>query len=294
MRTIITTDSGSNPRDISNMAPCLIVDSNGMMYYDMRKINKDNIQSISNIEVFKKALSGGIFTTLAPNIGDIMAIMRSHVEEGNKVIHISMSSGISAGSVNAARVAADIINEGENNVTVIDSLTGGSGGTIINDYAENLAAMGVPYEEIVEKVLEVRNRILTSFYISKIEGLINSGKVPEEAIILDDLSFRYRVDINQSGRLYPKLPPYYGNVKKEFMKYLKTIINEENKNMYDHDYFALLISKLNEIDIDEVKNYLESLKYFNSKLIDSIPFYGAISAYGVEDQVGIALIKKGK
>ena len=84
----------------------------------------------------------------------------------------------------------------------------------------------------------------------------------------------------------------YYDIKKEFNKYLKNIVNDNNKTLYDPNYFTLLVTGLKEIDIDDAKTYLESLNYFDVSLIKELPFYGVISAYGVEDQVGIALIKK--
>lgn len=293
MDTIITTDSGSNPRNTNNMTPCVIYDDKDNLYYDMKKINDDNIRAISNLEVFSRARSGEKFHTAAPNINDFISLMHPYLEQGKKIIHLAMSSGISAGSVNGALVASEMLNdEFGKSVTVIDTLTGGSGGTIINDYASNLARAGVPYDDIVKRIIEVRSRLLTSFYISKVEGFVSSGRAPKEARLLDKLSFRYRIDINSSGKLYPKLPPYRGDIKKEFIKYLKNIVNDNNKTLYDPNYFTLLVTGLKEIDIDDAKTYLESLNYFDVSLIKELPFYGVISAYGVEDQVGIALIKK--
>ena len=288
--TIITTDSGSNPRNMNNMAPCII--NSNETYYDMVE-GTDNIKSISNIEVFDRAIAGERFHTAAPNINDIIAIMRPYLENGDEVVHLSMSSGISEGSVNGAKVASEMLNdEYGDKVSFIDTLTGGSGGTLLNDYANDLSIKGLSKNEIVNEIEKVKKRLLTSYYISKVEGFVNSGRAPREAKLLDKLSFRYRIDINDKGKLVPKLPPYRGSISSQFMKHLTTIINDNNKYMYDSNYFALLITKLKDIDINEVKEYLKGLNYFSESMLEEVPFYGAISSYGVEDQVGIALIKK--
>lgn len=294
MATIITTDSGSNPRNRDNMAPCVIYDSKNNLYYDMKKINDDNIRIIGGMEILERARNGERFHTAGPNPNDLVSIMRPHIEQGNKIIHLAMSSGISAGSVSSAKVTADMLNDEFGNVvTVIDTLTGGSGGTIMNDYAYTLARAGLSYDEIIKRILDVRSRLLTSFYISRAEGFIRSGRLPKGFRLADGFAIRYRVDVNSSGKLVPKLPPHRNpDVNKGFMKYLKNIINEDNKGIYDPNYFALLTTKLEGIDIEAAKAYIASLNYFSNDLITDIPFYSAISAYGVEDQVGIALIKK--
>ena len=294
MDTIITTDSGCNPRNRDNMVPCVINDSKGILYYDMKKINDDNIRIVSGIEVLERLRNGERFHTAGPNPSDLVTIMRPYIEQGKKIIHLSMSSGISAGSLSSAKVTADMLNEEFGDVvTVIDTLTGGSGGTIINDYAYSLARGGMSYDEIVKRLLEVRSNILTTFFISKAEGFVRSGRVPKGFRAADGFAIRYRVDVNSSGKLVPKFPPHrYPDVNKGFMKYLKDIINEDNKTVFDPNYLALLTTKLEAIDIEAAKAYLASLNYFDIGLINELPFYAAISAYGVEDQVGIALIKK--
>ena len=244
METIITTDSGSNPRNMDNMVPCIIVDAKENSYYDMKKMNND-IPVISNIEVFERAYSGERFHTAAPNINDIVTTMRPYLEQGKKIIHLAMSSGISEGSVNGAKVAADMLNEEfEDSVTVIDTLTGGSGGTIMNEYASHLINMDISYDGIIKRLEDVKTRLLTTFYISKVEGFVNSGRAPREAKLLDKLSLRYRIDISSSGKLYPKLPPYHGGINKAFMQYLRNIINDNNKNLYDPNYISLLVTRL--------------------------------------------------
>ena len=293
-KTVITTDSGCNPRNMDYMLPCIVVDSNEKNYYDMKKISNDDIPVINNLEVFDRAVSGERFHTASPNIGDYISVMTPILEEGNNIIHLSMSNGISAGSVNASRVASDMLNDeyGKDRVTVIDTLTAGCGGTIINDYANDLLDKGYSTKSIIEKLKQVKEKIQATFFISKVEGFVNSGRAPHIAILSDKLSLRFRVDINDKGKLYPKLPPYKGSITKQAMKYVKSVVNEENKNNYDPNYITLLITKLKEIDLNEIKEYLISLNYFKKELIKELPFYSAISSYGVMDQVGIGLIKK--
>ena len=292
---VITTDSGSNPRYMDTMIPCVITDSNNKEYSDMIKLTDESAPAISNEEVFKRALSGEKFRTASPAIGDFAAIMKPHLEAGEDIIHLSMSSGISAGSYNASRIVAEGLNEqyGEGRVTAIDTLTGGVGGTIINDYANNLVYQGVPKETLINELENVKKRVLTAFYIPSVSGFVKSGRAPKGLNVSDKLGLRYRIDVNESGKLVPRLRPLlHGGIEPQFMRFLEEIINDKNKEDYDPNFLALAITSLKKIDVERIKGYLYGLNYFDPNIIDTIPFYGAISSYGVEDQVGIALIKR--
>ena len=294
MKTIITTDSVSNPKDMTNMVPCIVVDEKGYNYYDMKKICDDNMKIITGSEAFARAVNGERFHTASPIIGDFITLMVPYLEAGCNIVHLSTSSGISAGSVNASNMAKEFLNDkyGDDRVTVIDTLTGGSGGTLINKYANDLVDKGLSTKEIIKELEDAKKRLLTTYYISKVKGFVNSGRAPKIVGLSDRLSFRFRIDINEDGKLMPKLPFYRGGINAQFLKYIKDIINDDNISTYDPNYFALLVTQINEIDLEEAKDYIKSFDYFNPEDIEEIKFYSAISSYGVEDQTGIALIKK--
>ena len=293
-KTVITTDSGCNPRNTDLMAPCVVIDSEENSYYDMVKISSDDIPAISNLEVFDRAFSGEKFHTSGPVIADYVTMMVPLLEEDNNIIHLATSSNVSAGSVNGSRVASDMLNDdyGDDRVTVIDTLAVGAGGTIINDYANDLVKRGISTKQIIDELKKVKEKIVNSYFISKVEGFVSSGRAPKIAVLSDKLSFRFRVDVNDKGKLVPHLPPLRGKIKDQAMKLIRTIVNKDNMHEFDPNYLTLLITKLEEINIDDIKNYLSDLKYFKNNLIEELKFYSAISSYGVIDQVGIALIKK--
>ena len=295
VNTVITTDSGCNPRNTSRMIPCMVIDKDGNSYYDMKKNLCNDIPIITSDEAYNKAVNGEKLLTSSPVFEDFVTTMYPCLELGMDVVHLSTSSGISSGSTNMAYMAAEMLNKDfENKICVIDTLTAGCGGTLINDYADDLVAKGLETHEIVSELERVKRNILSTYFISKVEGFVRSGRAPLAVKLSDILSFRYRVDINENGKLYPKIPPYRGNIKNQFMKYLKDLINKENMHEFDPNYLALLITQLNEIDINDVKNYLSDLRYFDEKNIAELKFYSAIASYGVEDQIGIALLRKQK
>ena len=292
-KTVITEDSGCNPRNIINMIPCQIIDTKNISYYDTKRISDNKNKVITSSEIFDRIYNGEKFHTGSPSISDYSTLMLKYLEEDYDIVHLSMSSAISGGSYNSSMVAREMLNYnyGEDRIKVVDTLNIGSGGTVITDYANYLASLNIPSKEIVKELEEVKNRIISTYYISQVKGFVSSGRAPKVAGLSDKMSFRFRIDVNNEGKFMPRLPVYRGGIKSQFLKFLKSIINEETINNYDPEFISLNITKLKEIDIEEAKEYINSFNYFESK-VEELNFYSAITAYGVEDQVGIGLIKK--
>ncbi len=289
---VITTDSGLNPLDTNNMVPGIIRNvKTGEEFYDTIKYNKDdNIKEIDAKEIIELRSKGERFKTAAPTFLDYKSLFTNLVDEKKKVLHLCMSSGISSGSCNNPLAVLNTLDEiYQDNVTLVDTLTAGSGGSVIVKYAKDLVKEGLDINTIKEKIESIKNKIFSSYYIADMKGYRESGRVPFGTVLLDMLSIRYRVDINKDGALHPN-GFKRGSVEKSVKRYIKDIINEENIEQYNPNYLVLLKMPLIKICIEEIIAYIESFNYFKS--IDVGDFMGTISAYGVNDQIGIGLIKK--
>jgi fatty acid-binding protein DegV len=236
-------------------------------------------------------MNGYKFSTSAPSYGDYVSIFNKLLDEGKEIVHLSMSSAISSGSVNMANSVINIIkDERDCELYLVDTLTGGSGGTVIARLAEDLADRGLNAKEIKEQLEKIKHRILSTYYISDFSGYRESGRVPSGTKFLDMLSVRYRIDINDKGALYPK-KFYRGKIDTTVLRYVKELINKETIESFDSRYVSFLkMPLLNKINRDELIDYIKSFNYFNNILEDE--FLGTISAYGVKDQIGIGLLKK--
>ena len=290
-KTIITTDSGLNPINHNNMVPGVII-NNDTMYYDTVKVNAvNNIKAISSKEILSKRINGLKFTTSAPSYGDYINIFNKILNEGKEIVHLSMSGAISSGSVNMANNVINMIKDDrECELYLVDTLTGGSGGTVIAKLAEDLADRGLSAKEIKAELDSIKYKILSTYYISDFSGYRESGRVPNGTKFLDMLSVRYRIDINEKGALYPR-KFYRGKIDTTALKYVKELINKDNIDSYDPRYISFLnMPFLNKINKKELVDYIKSLNYFNNILEDE--FLGTITAYGVRDQLGIGLLKK--
>ena len=289
---VVTTDSGLNPLETDNMVPGIIRNiKTNEEYYDTVKLNKeDNIRAIQAKEIMELRKKGERFKTAAPTSTDYYNLFTGLVDEGKEVLHLCMSSGVSSGSCNNPLAVLNALDDiYQDNVTLIDSMTAGSGGSVIVQYAKDLVKQGLSLEEIKKKIELVKSKVFSSYYIADMKGYRESGRVPFGTVLLDMLSVRYRVDINKEGALHPN-GFKRGNINNTVKKYVKDIINETNIEEYDPNYIVLLKMPLIKICFEEIIDYIRSFNYF--KDIKTGDFMGTISAYGVNDQIGVGLIKK--
>lgn len=292
-KIIITTDSGIDPIDEKNMIPLQIIKNDKETYKD--------IVEISPKEILNGLKDGDMFKTSSPIITDYQDKFEEELENGNDIIHLSLGSGISEGSVNASNLVANMLNEDyDNQVYVIDTLTGATGGTLINEIANEYVKKDYPIKEIIKKLNEIKTKIKTSFYVPNPEGFIRSGRnksdlcLKDKALLLSTklakkAGIKFRVDINDEGNLYTH-SIVRENKKLGMLKMVKNIINDNTIDLYDPNYVVIGNILEKDVSMEEIKNYLKGFNYFKNIINKNIN--GVVAAYGSEDLCGISLIKK--
>lgn len=289
----ITTDSGIDPINENNMVPLQIIKNDQETFKD--------IVEISPKEIIDGLKQGDMFKTSSPIITDYQDKFEEELENGNDIIHLSLGSGISEGSVNASNLVANMVNEDyDNQVYVIDTLTGATGGTLINEVAKDYVKKGYPIKEIVDKLNEIKTKIKTSFYVPSPEGFIRSGRnksdlcLKDKALLLSTrlakkAGIKFRVDINDEGNLYAH-SIIRENKKSGMLKLVKNIINDSTIELYDPNYVVIGNILEKDVSMEEIKDYLRRFNYFKTIINKNIN--GVVAAYGSEDLCGISLIKK--
>lgn len=111
--------------------------------------------------------------TAAPSIGEYEEFFKKELEGYDELVHINISSK-SSGSYNFAKEAASGFG---GKVHVIDSKALSSGQGLLVMRACDLRDAGKSAEEIEEDLLEVRERINTSFVPDNLEYLYKGGRV---------------------------------------------------------------------------------------------------------------------
>ena len=74
------------------------------------------------------------------------------------------------------------------------------------------------------------------------------------------------------------------------LKLIKNILNEQTVKNYKDNYVVIGNVLEKDVEMNQVKEYIEQLEYFKNIVVQDIN--GVVAAYGSEDLCGISLIKK--
>lgn len=293
---VLTTDSAICPikKEGTIIIPTQIIGSDGKSYPD------DG--TISNKQILEDMEKGIIYKTSSPLLGDFESTFRQALENDKDVIHLSVGSGISAGSVNGANLIANQLNdEYKNKVYVVDTMTGGTGGTLFYELAyEQIINSSSSIETILEQLNNLKQNIKSSFYVPNIDGYIRSGRDKTTSHFKDKIlnttsriakvaSFKFRVDLNDNGYLYLK-KVFRSPVANGMEKMVTEIVNADNITEFEPSYVALGSLYKDKVNLEEIKKYLFSFGYFKDVIEQDIG--SVIAAYGCNDLCGISLVKK--
>lgn len=293
---VITTDSAMCivKKDDSIIIPTQIMDNAGNSYYD--NIDIDNKKILDDME------KGLIYKTSSPLLGDFEKTFRSVLDEEKDVIHLSVGSHVSQGSVNGANLIANELNEEyENKVYIVDSMTGATGGTLFYELAyQEILKSDLPTSKVVDKLNQLKRQIKTAFYVPNIDGYVRSGRDKTKSnlknTVLSTTSklaklacFKFRVDLNDNGELYLK-KFFRSSTAQGMEKMVMDIVNEDNIDTFDKRLVAVGSLYKDKVDLEKIKSYLKSFKYFDNIIESDIG--SVIAAYGCNDLCGIALMKK--
>ena len=118
-------------------------------------------------------------TTSQPSVGDFTAAYEPLLSDGQDVVSIHISGGLS-GTPEAARQAKDALardGAGGERVTVIDSTTAAGGLGFMVLTAAKAAREGASAEEVAERVAEARKELKMWFAIDTLEFLRRGGRI---------------------------------------------------------------------------------------------------------------------
>ena len=168
-KVIITSDSTCDltpellERYNIRFVPLYIV-MNDRSYRDVLDVKPDDIYE--NYEKTKK-----LPTTSATTVGDYLDFFKPLIDEGYEIVHLSLSSHISATHQNACLAAAEL-----NGVYVIDSKSLSTGTSLLAIEAAEMAENGVNGSDIAAKISKRVEACRTSFVIHTLEYLHKGGR----------------------------------------------------------------------------------------------------------------------
>ena len=135
------------------------------------EFRKDGLD-VSAEELFQFVERAGTLPkTSAVSVGEYLAVFRKYRDEGRQVIHISLSSELSASYQNACIAAKET-----GNIFVVDSrsLSTGSGHLVL--CAQEMADKGMPANDIVQTLNEKKALLDVSFVLQTLEYLRKGGR----------------------------------------------------------------------------------------------------------------------
>ena len=161
------------------------------------------------------AATGSLPKTSAISVGEYEELFRSLTAQGDPVIHINLSSELSASHQNACLAA-----QMAGNVYVVDSrnLSSGSGHLVL--LARELADEGKSPEEIVAALEEARAKLDVSFVLQTLEYLHMGGRCSGVAAFGANL-MKLRPEIEVIGGKMQVGHKYRGTMEKTILAYIR-------------------------------------------------------------------------
>ena len=140
------------------------------------------------------------------SIQEYLDFFTPFLEQGKDVVHVSLSSGISA-TYNSARNAANIAMERfpERKIYVIDSLAASSGYGLLMDAAADKRDEGLSAEELVEWIKAERLHVNHWFFSSDLSFFVKGGRISKTAAVFGGLlEICPLMNVDHLGRLVPR------------------------------------------------------------------------------------------
>ena len=159
--------------------------------------------------------TGKLPSTNAISIGSYEDFFKPFVDEGYDVVHINLSSQLSASHQNA-KLAADELG----NIYVVDSLSLSTGSGHLVIMAAEMAAEGKSAQEIKETLDEVKSKLDVSFVLQLLDYLNKGGRCSTLAMLGANL-LKLRPEIVMTEGKLGLARKYRGNAEKSIMDYVK-------------------------------------------------------------------------
>lgn len=280
-KVLITTDS------TADLSPEILETRNIKMVPLYVRFNdesyKDSID-ITTLELYKKVETYGFLPkTQAASPGDFEMFFKKYLDEGYKIVHISIGSKISA-TYKSALLAIDLLETKD--VYVIDSANLSSGIALLVLKASDLKDQGLSAEEINEEILKLVPKVSSQFAIKTLDYLHKGGRASGlSAFVGSVLRIKPIIQVNDG-----KLDVYKKSVGK-MSKALDVMIDDlVNLNGEIDDNYVFITHSLAPDSFEYIKNRLE--KEVKVKHILEGHAGCVISSHCGEGTIGILYIKR--
>lgn len=175
--TIVTDSSCDLPVDIVNQMDIHVVPMNIVMdgksykhYHDYRELSSD--------DYYSKLRAGCTGSTAGTNIEDAMDVMRPILKNGNDILYLSLSSGLSCSYQNACLAAEELAEEYPGRkIKIVDTRSVCGGVALLVYLTAKCQNAGATLEEAYDFAMKTRMKIHHSFVVDDLSAIQRSGRI---------------------------------------------------------------------------------------------------------------------
>ena len=233
--------------------------------------------------VFEFVEKNGVLPkTAAVSVGEYEDVFRKYVDQGYSVIHINISSELSACHQNACLAAEEV-----GKVYPIDSRNLSTGSGLLVIAAEELANEGFSAEEIVDRLNEMKDRVDASFVLQTLEYLKKGGRCSSiVALGANVLQLRPEIEVSDGGMKVGK--KYRGKMERSITDYVRGRL--EGREDIQLDRIFVTHSYVPDEIVESVVALVKELHPFHEVLVTTAGC--TISSHCGPNCLGVLFVKK--
>lgn len=176
----------------------LTVTVNGLVF-----TNHPDWREIAPSDFYDILSDGGSAATSAPSVGDFVSVIEPLLIEGEDVIYLGFSSGLS-GTFNAGRLAVEQLSEKypERSIRAVDTLCASLGEGLFLTMATEQRDKGLDIDELTEWCGKSAQRVCHWFTVEDLHYLHRGGRVSRTtAVIGSTIGIKPVMRMDESGKL---------------------------------------------------------------------------------------------
>lgn len=262
MKTVILADSCSD-------LPLEYIEKNNVVYipftYEIRgtEYSDDFGKTINYKDFYDELRKGDMSKTSQVNVHRYYEEFKKHISDGNSIIYVGFSSGLS-GSINSANIAREqIIEEFKDaDITVIDTRSASLGEGLLVYYAYEMLKKGHSKDDIVNWIEKNKLKLNHWFTVEDLNHLKRGGRISSAAAVVGTLlNIKPILHVDNEGRLIPV------EKVKGRKKALKTLVEKLSEKIVNAEEQVIGISHA---DCIEDAEYVKALILEKYKVKDFI------------------------
>lgn len=173
---------------------------------DEKEYPDDLGKSMPPEQLYEKMLNGSTTRTSQVNSTEFIEYFEPFLKEGNDILHVCLSSGIS-GVINSANIAKETLEEKypDRKIYVVDSLSASSGYGLLMDTLADLRDAGMSVKELYDWAVKHALNVQHWFFSTDLTYYVRGGRISKTAgFIGSALNICPLLYVDNAGKLIPR------------------------------------------------------------------------------------------